>query len=269
MLFNFSNLHMQYFLVTLGHTCCYQPPHMKLPIATILLATFASAASADTYNDNITAIYGGGNPNTGWTSDSANGIELGLRAKNRTSGDTANVNGVYSYATAPAPRGLWNYEFSINSDTSGTAGRSLEYYDFYLAVDRDPTAGVLWSVVNPLGYWGDNSYGNNGTLNGAGTEGTFAALGANNNLAQNSQNITFGDYPTFPQGGLALAPDATYNYELYAVEKGAGSGGPRLVDVAITVKVGNGGAAVPDGGATVLLFGLALAGLAGVRRKLA
>lgn len=241
---------------------------MKLPITTVLLATLASAAWADTYNDSITAIFGSGNPNTGWTSDSANGIELGLRAKNRTSGDTANVNGVYSYATAPAPRGLWNYEFSINSDTSGTSGRTLGYYDFYLAVDRDPTAGIMWSVVNPLSYWGDNSYGNNSTANGAGTEGTFAALGANNNVAQNSQNITFGDYPTFPQGGLALAPNATYDYVLYAVEKGAGSGGTRLVDVAIKVKVGNGGAAVPDGGTTFGLLGLAFAGLAGIRRKL-
>lgn len=232
-------------------------------------ALVAPAAFADTYNDSITAIFGSGNPNTGWTSDSASGIELGLRAKNRTSGDTSNVNGVYSFASAPPTRGLWNYEFSINSDTSGTSGAGLDRYDFFLAVDRDSSLGVQWSIVNPLTYWLDNSYGNNTTANGAGVEGPFALAGLGNNVAQNSQNITFGDYPTFPQGSLPLEQNATYSYELFAVEKGAGANGARIVDVGITVVVGNGGAAVPDAGTTSALVGLALAGLAGLRRKLA
>lgn len=234
-----------------------------------LAALVAPAAFADTYNDTITAIYGSGNPNTGWTTDSANGIELGLRAKNRTTGDTSNVNGVYAYPSAPPTRGLWNYEFSINSDSSGTSGVALDRYDFFLAVDRDSSLGVQWSIVNPLAYWLDNSYGDNTTPNGAGVEGPYGVTGTGKSLAQNSQNITFLDYPTFPQGGLPLEQNATYSYELFAVEKGAGPSGARIVDVGITVVVGNGGAAVPDAGTTGALVGLALAGLAGLRRKLA
>jgi hypothetical protein len=43
----------------------------------------------------------------------------------------------------------------------------------------------------------------------------------------------------------------------------------RVVDVGITVKVGAGGAAVPDAGSTSLLLGVAFATVAGLRRKLA
>ena len=91
---------------------------------------------ADLYNQNITAIYGGGNPDAGWTTDSGNGIQLGLRAKNRDTGATPNVNGVYAFSTgynAAHTRALWNYEFSINSGTP-----NLSYYDYFLGVDLDP-----------------------------------------------------------------------------------------------------------------------------------
>lgn len=228
----------------------------------LLLSTIAHSGWAVSYDQNITAIFGSGNPNTGWTTDAGigSGIVLGLRAKNRTTGDTSNVNGVYSYATAPATRGLWNYEFSINSGTP-----NLDAYDFYLAVDGDSSQGISYTTVNPLSYWLDNSYGNNGTLQGQGVEGTDALASANN-LAQNSQNITFGDYPG---GAQTLFPNATYNYNLFAVTRGAGVDGSRLADVSITVVVGQGGSAVPDAGSTLALMSVACAGIAGLRRQFA
>lgn len=232
---------------------------MKKIAFTIFFGIAATMWAAVTYNQNIKAIFGtGGNPDTGWTADSgANGITVALRAKNRTSGDTTNSSGVYFFAgLAPTSRGLWNYEFSINSGSV-----PLSTYDYYLSADGNPTQCIMYTTVNPLMLWGDNSYGTNATLNSQGAEGTAGSpdfLADSNNVAQNSQNITFDDYPG---GGQSLIPNATYSYELYAVEKGDGPAGVRLASTSITVVVGGGGAvcAVPtnknqckDGGWTSL-----------------
>jgi hypothetical protein len=230
--------------------------------ALVLAAVVPSGWATVSYNENITAIFGGGNPDTGWTADSgANGLQLALRAKIVANGNTANASGTYSYATP----GIWNYEFSINSGAS-----LLSTYDYYLAVDRDPSAGVNFGVVTPLSYWVDNSYGDSSTANGAGVEGTAATYASTYHIAQASQKITFGDYPG---GALGLDANATYSYELYAVEKNAGIDGAHLADVDITVVVGAGGVAaapsVPDAGSTCMLLGMGFAGLVGLRRKFA
>lgn len=242
---------------------------MKKQILAALCAALAIAPSAwavgvTTYDVPITAIFGSGNPNGGWTVNTAGDIQIGLRAKGRNdtiyAGTTPNnAAGTYTFGTFGGARGPFNYEFSINSDTMDPAV-PLSAYEFYFSADGDPSAGVSYTTVNPLAHWGDNSFGNNSTANGAGVEpanlADYLAFPGLYNLAQNSQNITFGDYPG---GGYAMPgpTDATYNYELYAVASGAGSGGTRLADVGITVIVGRGGAAsVPDTGHTVaLLFG--------------
>jgi hypothetical protein len=210
----------------------------KLLTATLIAAAALSVSAAVLYNQTITAIFGTGNPDTGWAADTSNGIQLALRAKNRVDGSTTNLNGVYSFPVGPAPRGAWNYEFSINSDVTNGVN-PLTTYDYYLSADSDPSQCIRYTTVDALNYWTDNSYGNNTTANGQGVEGPAAALAATNNIAQNSENITFGGYP----GGPQTLGDGTYNYELYAVEKGAGPNGARLASVAITVVVGNGGAA--------------------------
>lgn len=225
----------------------------------ILMSGLAPATWATTYDQNITAIFGAGNPDTGWTVDSENGLTLGLRAKNRNDASTANTLGTYSFLNAPPTRGLWNYEFSVNSGTA-----FLNSYDFYLAADQDSSQGISYSTVNALLHWNDNEYGNSSTLNGGGVAGTAASLAGLNSIAQNSQNITFGDYPG---GALPLEANATYSYNLYAVRSGDGVNGTRLANVDITVVVGAGGAAVPDSGSTLALLGGALAGIAGLRRK--
>lgn len=209
----------------------------KLLVLTLISAATLSAWAGVVYNQDITAIFGSGNPDTGWTADTTNGIQLALRAKNRVDASTSNVNGVYTFATAPSPRGLWNYEFSINSDPEG-GSVPLSTYDYYLSADGHPSQCINYTTVNPLTHWVDNSFGNNDTANGQGVEGPAAVLAGTNNVAQNSQNITFGDYPG---GAQTLMANATYNYELYAVEQGAGPTGDRLASVGITVIVGNGG----------------------------
>ena len=238
---------------------------MKLSQLLSLLgaAAIAPFASAVEYNQSITAIYGSGNPSGGWTTDSGDrGLLLGLRAKNRTNGSTTNVNGTYSFATAPATRGLWNYEFSI-----GSGDLFLDAYDYFLSVDRDSSQGVSFSTIDPLSYWFDNSFGTGATLSGQGVEGVASNFVDDHTVAQNSQNITFGNYPIFPMGALPLEANATYTYELFAVAKGSGIDGSRLASVSIDVVVGQGGARVPDAASTAGLLGAALAGLAFVRNR--
>jgi len=217
-------------------------------LAIALTSAMATLVSGQT---TITAIYGSGNPDTGWTSTSNGDIQLALRAKARNdtaiAGTTPNDGlGTYSFPVFEGARGPFNYEFSVNSDTDDSDGTDpLTTYEFYLSVDGDPDQCIDYTTVNALTYWADNSYGNNATANGQGVEGTAAALASSNNIAQNSQNITFGDYPAgaFAQPG---PPNATYSYELYAVAAGDGPNGPRLASVAITVVVGAGGAACTD-----------------------
>jgi hypothetical protein len=170
----------------------------KLLVLTLTSVAALSALAAVLYNQNITAIFGSGNPDTGWTADTSNGIQLALRAKNRVDGSTTNATGVYSFPVGPAPRGAWNYEFSINSDvTNGTT--PLSTYDYYISADDDSSQCIRYTTVDALNYWSDSSYGNNTTANGQGVEGPAATLAATNNVAQASQNITFGDYPGGPQ----------------------------------------------------------------------
>jgi len=232
----------------------------KTLITAIVISSLTPSVWATLYDQNITAIFGSGNPNTGWTTTDPGDPQLGLRAKNRDNASTANVNGVYSYAPGFAvsnpARALWNWEFSINSGSSGNLSVA---FDYYVGIDTDSSAGISYSVVNALTFWNDNAYGNNSTLNGQGTVGTSAALAPLNNVAQQSQNLVFaGGNPNL---------DATYNYILYAVDKNAGEFGSRLAEVGITVVVGNGGASVPDAGSTITLLGLALTGLGFAARR--
>lgn len=224
----------------------------KIILAALCAALTAIAPSVwavgtTVYDVPITFIAGNGNPNTGFTVNTAGDIQLGLRAKGRNDSAYAsltpnNAAGTYTFATFSGARGPFNYEFSINSDTSDPAS-PLSTYDFYISVDGDPSAGIIYTTVNPLAHWFDNSFGGNGTANGAGVEpaipADYLAFPGLYNIAQNSQNITFGDYPG---GGFAVPgpTDATYDYELFAVAHGAGSGATRLADVGITVVVGHG-----------------------------
>jgi len=215
---------------------------IKRLLPLLCLAAFTPAASALEYNADITAIFGAGNPSTGWTADSENGVTLALRAKNRDTGDTSNTLGVYSFATGSSAsnsaRALWNFEFSIDQGT-GTN------YEYYLQIDTDPSTGInsiFGGPINPFAAFGDNA-----TLD---------------SVTQNSENITFF-------GGDKNAA-GIYSYELYAVAAGAGISGTRLADTSITVNVGSpsqNDTSVPDAGTTLTLLGMAFSGIEVFRRK--
>lgn len=229
---------------------------MKLKIIILGMALVAMStlpARAVLYNQNVVSIFGSGNPDTGYVTDTAGGVTVALRGKDRTTGNTFNVGGVYNLPTgfAAPGRGNANVEFSFNTDPLNVA---LSGLSFWLEFDTDPSQGQSFNLLN-LATIPDNSYGNAGTANGAGVEGLFALLGLANPIMQNSENQAF----------LGVNPllDGTYDYKAYAL-----SGGIKVVEADIRINLGKGGAPVPDNGTTLTSFGLASLGLIVFRKKL-
>lgn len=239
------------------------------------LATVAQAA--ESYDQNITAIFGSGNPDGGWTMSASDGGEvvLGLRGKERIGGAFNNVDDVYSFDTGlvglPTPnRATWNWEFSV-----ATPGGDLGNYTYSLLIDMDASQGTSFLPVNPMTFWTDNSYGETGLMNGAfsslangrGIEYADPAAWAGGGgydqfeVIQNSQNIVFY--------GLDASANSTFDYVLSAFD-----GNELIAQASIQVIVGEGGDPVTNpvpepstviGGA--MLGALALGGLAKRRRR--
>ena len=230
--------------------------------AGICALAFAVPASA-AFDQNVTsnAIYGSGNANGSWTTDVGFDVELGLRAKVRYSipGDApanvfnSNGDGTYSHAAgSPAAfptRARWNFDISINSSQTGV-GSNLSAYTYLLQIDTDTSQGTnfVGSSFDPLNVaLADHSFGDNTTLQGAGTEaanaGQYATLLSSSNLAQNSYNMAFLPF------AFNAATDATYTFVLSAFRSGT-----LLASTTIDVIVGAGGAAVPVPATLALLI---------------
>ncbi|MEO5718850.1 MAG: VPDSG-CTERM sorting domain-containing protein [Chthoniobacterales bacterium] len=233
----------------------------KLLLIVTVLACLVPSAWALNYNQNVTAIFGTGNPDTGWTTDVSDNLQVALRAKNRTTGDTTNVNGVYSYATGTVSGGkaVWNFEFSVNSNFAGTGGNladnSFQYVLFY---DTDPSANDSLTSLN-LSLFPDNYYGDSSTANGAGISGSYA-LATSNSILQNSENFTF-----FPFLGNPNV-DGIYDYHLGVYSSTDLTFSNPLAFTSIRVIVG--APSVPDSGTTVALLGLSMIGLAVAGRRM-
>lgn len=191
--------------------------------AVVFFTSNVQQAHADLYNQNITAIFGAGNPDTGWTFDDG----LALRFKDRSTGDTLNINGVYTSAGgsyAGAERFRRNLEFSIQA--SGPVALSGEYY----LLTTGPSYPSL--TLNVLTQWTDNSYGDASTSNGAGVEGDVGTYGSLWSKVQNSQNFVF-----WPWGQSSLV-EGVRTATLYKTALGAGPDGERLAQVDAVYVVG-------------------------------
>lgn len=231
--------------------------------ATVLAVSAASAATLGDVTPDI--LYGDGNANGGFTIATSDVLELGLRAHLRydnTSGcsggfgcpqDIFNYDsGTNTYvfdpanSNAPANRSIFNFDFSINTDTADTTDHpsaTVSAYTYLLSVAGPGIVGVV--SFDPIAFFLDNAMGYNSTANGDGVEGGSPAL---YNVAQNSQNLGFG-YSSNPQ-----TPG------LYTISLSASNGGGEVASTSINVRV------VPLPAGLPLLLG-AFGGLALLRRK--
>ena len=163
-----------------------------------------SVAAAVMYDQNVTpeVIFGSGNVNGSFTTDTTNNVQLGLRGKLRHNAagapeNTFNSNGDGTYSfdagvapTQSSPTAVWSYEWSINSDVAG-GSRSLNELTYMLGLDSDPGAGQSWTMFDPINLpYADHAIGDNSTGNGGGTSaadpGAYLSLIDGNNVAQNS-----------------------------------------------------------------------------------
>lgn len=256
----------------------------------ILLATVGGQAGAAViHNSDIVgnAIFGGGNADGGWTINQTGNMELAMRAKVRYDVGTggplnvynANGDGTFSHAVgnpggAIAGRARWNFEWSVNTDASGTGGAKIANFDFVLGVDSDPGVGTAWHSYSLLGtapvFPGapyDHSFGNNSTAAGAGVEPTsaaeLAALALANNLMQNSTNMEFVDDGILFAGNFDPNVDANYSFFLEARDRVTGA---LIGRTDITVIVGDGAAEPIPAPAGLSLVGLGLLALGAARR---
>ncbi|MBY6158486.1 VPLPA-CTERM sorting domain-containing protein [Pseudooceanicola nitratireducens] len=199
--------------------------------AALAAVFFVAPVQADTITPDI--IFGSGNVNRGFTVDTNQGVELGLRAKRRYSSPNDQIgvgivqDGAGNYLissagqTVPWNRSVWNFDWSINSDTIDGSD-SLNTYTYLMSVDYDPTAGVTMFDYDPLGavatsYVGTNSTGNGGAgieLSGAAHSlfGNFS----NNNVAQNSVNMGFLPLAPLGAGEYQVTLSAFLNGDIFA-----------------------------------------------------
>lgn len=252
------------------------------------LAMSAPFAASDANAASITpdVIFGNGNANGSFTVGTGSGIELGLRGKlrfneNNQPENTFNFDGTdtYTFRTGTPPTGfgfdpnspttpVWNFEWSINSDSDGAPGNNLDQFAYELRLDADPGPGTSFLTFDPINDFSvaDHAIGDNSTGNGGGTTASsstdYVSLVANNNVAQNSGSYEFfNDGTGNPLTGFDPNQDGLYTVELEAF----GSGGDSLAFTSINVQT----QAVPVP-STVSLFAAALAILGagvGYRRR--
>lgn len=217
---------------------------MVLFMAVMGFMTSSGQAAVVTTYGNLSSpgvYFGSGNSNGNFTIGTDNGIELGLRSKNRqTFALFDGSSGVY-YAPLGTYLGsgvkhITSYEFSANS--TGYTGETPLLYR--LGVDQNPTMMTSFTWVDPTTHWVDNAIAPSG----------FVGF-------QNSQNIGFGDTP-----GGAFDPLISGMYT-FVLEAWAGQ---QMMDtVTMQVQIGD-TVPVPEPGSLALMFG-ALGALSLSRRK--
>jgi hypothetical protein len=227
----------------------------------ILLWSAPATRAAVQFSQQLTSnvIYGTGNQDGGFTTDRnvAQGVELGLRAHQRlptTSDNAAGIkdqgNGDYGSFVAAGwgagnNRASWNFDWSINTNYSGTTGAVISSLTYLIEIDYDPGYGTSFLSFDPMvavpgSAFPDHSFGNNSTPNnGSAAEATSAAnfttLKNSNNVAQNSWQLNFFEFPVSPFLHDPTA-NGVYDVRLSAFD----GGGLQVAQTGVQVIVGTG-----------------------------
>jgi hypothetical protein len=159
-------------------------------LAAAIMAAGTAAARANTvaYNQNVAddggsptpyLFFGTGNPNGHFTTDSNNGIVIGLRADTRFVGPIApvdsapGVTNLYNSTAGGGSLALWNYVYSI--DVSGATDTNLNDYVATISITGPGGALPSYDAIHDIP---DN-------------DGPHHAAELANGVAQNSENIGF------------------------------------------------------------------------------
>jgi hypothetical protein len=162
--------------------------------ACLTISVQAQVVGNTAFNETITAIYDGAQSDAGWTVSENDdvGIQLGLRAIGPDGLPIATDDNVYRVQTG-SPDGtqaFWNFDFSINSDTSGNDQVPIDSFEYTLNLDLSPFDSIDNIPINPIWSFTDNYHGNSETPRGGGSPG-FTVDFPDATILQNSQNYGF------------------------------------------------------------------------------
>ena len=177
-------------------------------------------------------LYGDGIPNGEWVTATKQGVEIGMRATDRTAGllDVPGTNGnrvgVHEASTGfdgTTNRAEWNYQFSVDLSgaTGKAAGTTLE--DYTLVMEQNFTTESLYASDFPPGL-GTNPV----SLPMVPGVCDLDALSFSSTLCQQSWNPTFGNDDFDPNA------EGTYDFRL-VLEPSTFNGPPIAVAIQVNV----------------------------------
>jgi len=255
----------------------------SLSCVALLTAGMLPAAGHATllHNEDVSpnVIMGSGIPNGSFSVESANTIEVGLRARDRFVPNVNSDNGVFTFTVGEDSGNpgwaTWNIDWSVNVNVDGNSQSDLDDFTYIFGGNENGVGGTEFDLINLTGpntqqfalACAGTSFGTSTTAPSAGSEvacGLPMATIANynnmltsNSVAQNSWNPGLLNLAVVP-GSFDPFKATTYNVWLAVVDANGGE----VARSEITIKT----VSVPEP-TPLALLALGLLGLGFSRRR--